>query len=47
MMGMPATNIFGVYTGTILENQCRINNTTGATVNNLRCDAYCCRVPGR
>lgn len=47
MMGMPATNIFGVYTGTILENQCRINNATGATVNFLRCDAFCCRVPGR
>jgi hypothetical protein len=47
MMGMPATNVFGVYTGTILENQCRINNATGALVNNLRCDAHCCRLPGR
>ena len=47
MMGMPATNVFGVYTGTILENQCRINNATGGIVDNLRCDAYCCRLPGR
>ena len=37
--GMPATNVFGVYTGSFFENQCRINNNTGATVNNLRCDA--------
>ena len=47
MTGMPATNVFGVYTGSFFENQCRLNNTTGAVVNNLRCDAYCCRVPGR
>ena len=47
VMGMPATNVFGVYTGSIFETQCRINNATGATVDNLRCDAQCCRLPGR
>lgn len=44
--GLPATAIFGVYTGTITQTTCRINNTTGATVTGLRCDALCCRVPG-
>jgi len=47
IVAMPATNIFGVYTGSFFESQCRINNTTGATATNLRCDAQCCRVPGR
>ena len=43
----PTTNVFGVYTGTLNENDCRINNATGATVSNLSCNAQCCRVPGR
>jgi hypothetical protein len=47
MSGMPATNQYGVYTGSLFETQCRINNTTRAAVNFLRCDAYCCRIPGR
>jgi len=47
IMGQPVTNQFGVYTGTILQTSCRISNTTGATVNNLSCDALCCRIPGR
>lgn len=46
IMGQPATGFFGVYTGTITQSSCRINNTTGGTVSGLRCDALCCRVPG-
>lgn len=47
IMGQPVTNVFGVYTGTVLQSSCRISNTTGSTVNNLSCNALCCRVPGR
>jgi hypothetical protein len=47
IMGQPVTNQFGIYTGTILQTSCRINNATGGTVNNLSCDALCCRIPGR
>lgn len=47
IMGQPVTNQYGVYTGTVLQSSCRISNTTGATVNNLSCNALCCRVPGR
>ncbi len=47
IMGQPVTNVYGVYTGTVLQSSCRISNTTGGTVNNLSCNALCCRVPGR
>lgn len=47
IMGQPVTNVYGVYTGTILQSSCRISNTTGAVVSGLSCDALCCRVPGR
>ncbi len=47
IMGQPVTNVFGVYTGTILQDSCRINNATGATVGNLACNQLCCRIPGR
>ncbi len=47
IMGQPVTNQFGIYAGTILQSNCRISNTTGASVGNLSCDAMCCRLPGR
>ena len=47
IVGQPVTNVFGVYTGTLLQDSCRISNTTGGTVSGLSCDAYCCRLPGR
>lgn len=47
IMGQPTTNVFGVYTGTVNQNDCRISNATGATVSALSCNALCCRVPGR
>lgn len=47
IMGQPVTNQFGIYTGTILQSSCRINNTTGGSVSNLSCNALCCRIPGR
>jgi hypothetical protein len=45
IVGQPVTNVFGVYTGTLFENACRINNATGGTLG-VNCNAYCCRVPG-
>ena len=46
IVAQPGTNVFGVYTGTLSESLCRINNTTGAVVN-VQCQTMCCRVPGR
>ncbi|MFO1314411.1 MAG: hypothetical protein U1F58_02315 [Burkholderiales bacterium] len=46
IVAQPATNVYGVYTGTLFENACRITNTTGGAVG-VTCGAMCCRVPGR
>jgi len=46
IMGQPVTNVFGVYTGTLNQNDCRITNTT-AIARSVSCNAYCCRLPGR
>lgn len=47
IMGQPVTNVYGVYTGTVLQTSCRISNTTGGSIGGLACDALCCRIPGR
>ena len=47
IMGQPVTNVYGVYTGTVLQTACRISNTTGGSIGGLACDALCCRIPGR
>lgn len=46
IMGQPVTNIFGIYTGTLNQNDCRISNTTGSAAS-VSCSAFCCRLPGR
>jgi hypothetical protein len=45
IVAQPVTNVFGVYTGTLFENACRISNTTGGSVG-VNCGVMCCRVPG-